>query len=273
MESWKEQLKSKIHESELSVSEISDKTKIPSKYIDAIQEGKFQDLPAEIFAKSQIERLFKFLKIDPSNALRDYEEFISPVENQDEEQKIDIEEPIKEKLLKIFDIERLKNSYVILGGVFLLIIFSSVFIFYPSDQINDTNLVIENVNYDSLVSEISEVTEGINLEETDKTINLGNTEEKNPAPNDISRRIEIIIEGESWIVVFDRNERLLYELMQTGSYEFSGLSPLRFKIGYAPATDLFIDGEKINFSRAIKGATNYAHFWINEGNKVESIRD
>ena len=52
MESWKEQLKSKIHESELSVSEISDKTKIPSKYIDAIQEGKFQDLPAEIFAKS-----------------------------------------------------------------------------------------------------------------------------------------------------------------------------------------------------------------------------
>jgi len=154
MESWKEQLKSKIHESELSVSEISDKTKIPSKYIDAIQEGKFQDLPAEIFAKSQIERLFKFLKIDPNNALRDYEEFITPVENQDEEQKIDIEEPIKEKLLKIFDIERLKNSYVIFGGVFLSIIFFSVFIFYPSDQINDTNLVIENVNYDSLVSEI-----------------------------------------------------------------------------------------------------------------------
>ena len=169
--------------------------------------------------------------------------------------------------------QRLKSSYVILGGVFLSIIFFSVFVFYPSDQIKDTNLVIENVNYDSLVSEISEFTDGINLEEKDKTISLGNTEEKNPAPNDISRRIEIIIEGESWIVVFDRNERLLYELMQTGSYEFSGLSPLRFKIGYAPATDLFIDGEKINFSRAIKGATNYAHFSINEENKVESIRD
>ena len=32
MESWKEQLKSKIHESELSVSEISDKTKIKNIY-------------------------------------------------------------------------------------------------------------------------------------------------------------------------------------------------------------------------------------------------
>ena len=87
------------------------------------------------------------------------------------------------------------------------------------------------------------------------------------------RKIEIIIEGESWVVVFDKNERLLYELMQTGSYELSGISPLRFKIGYAPATNLYIDDQKISFSRAIKGASNYAHFWVNEANKVESIRD
>ena len=59
------------------------------------------------------------------------------------------------------------------------------------------------------------------------------------------RKIEIVIEGESWVVVFDKNERLLYELMQTGSYELSGISPLRFKIGYAPATNLYIDDQKI----------------------------
>ena len=74
-------------------------------------------------------------------------------------------------------------------------------------------------------------------------------------------------------IYFDKNERLLYELMQTGSYELSGISPLRFKIGYAPATNLYIDDQKISFSRAIKGSTNYAHFWVNEANKVESIRD
>lgn len=273
MESWKEQLESKIYESELSVKEISDKTKIPRKYIDAIKEGKFQDLPAEIFAKSQINRLLKFLKIDPANAIREYEEFISPAQKQDDEQKIDIEDSIEKKFLKIFDTKYLKTSNVILGGIFLSITFFSIFIFFLSGQFNDTNLVVKNEDYEFLVSEISEVTEGINLDETDERISLSNIEEMKLAPNDIIRRIEIIIEGESWIVVFDRNERLLYELMQTGSYEFSGLSPLRFKIGYAPATDLFIDGEKINFSRAIKGATNYAHFSINEENKVESIRD
>ena len=29
------------------------------------------------------------------------------------------------------------------------------------------------------------------------------------SPNDLMRKIEIVIEGESWVVVFDKNERLL----------------------------------------------------------------
>ena len=37
MESWKEQLKTKILESEFSIKEISDKTKIPTKFIEAIE--------------------------------------------------------------------------------------------------------------------------------------------------------------------------------------------------------------------------------------------
>ena len=86
MESWNEQLKTKILESEFSIKEISDKTKIPTKFIEAIEKAEFKNLPAEIFAKSQIERLFKFLGIDPSGALKDYEEFISPPEIISEEE-------------------------------------------------------------------------------------------------------------------------------------------------------------------------------------------
>ena len=86
MESWNEQLKTKILESEFSINEISDKTKIPTKFIEAIEKADFKSLPAEIFAKSQIERLFKFLGIDPSEALKDYEEFISPPEIISEEE-------------------------------------------------------------------------------------------------------------------------------------------------------------------------------------------
>jgi len=140
------------------------------------------------------------------------------------------------------------------------------------------------------IEEIEKVIEPLEIEDQDSMISSPEEElfKENQIKNDsflndeiiddlstdnLMRKIEIVIEGESWVVVFDKNERLLYELMQTGSYELSGISPLRFKIGYAPATNLYIDDQKISFSRAIKGASNYAHFWVNEANKVESIRD
>ena len=130
---------------------------------------------------------------------------------------------------------------------------------------------LEIENRDSLVSSSGEELLNENRIQNDSFLNDEIIEDL--STNDLMRKIEIVIEGESWVVVFDKNERLLYELMQTGSYELSGISPLRFKIGYAPATNLYIDDQKISFSRAIKGASNYAHFWVNEANKVESIRD
>ena len=130
---------------------------------------------------------------------------------------------------------------------------------------------LEIENQDLLISPSEEEFLNENQNESDLFSNEEIIEDL--SMKDLTRKIEIVIEGESWVVVFDKNERLLYELMQTGSYELSGISPLRFKIGYAPATNLYIDDQKISFSRAIKGASNYAHFWVNEANKVESIRD
>ena len=158
-------------------------------------------------------------------------------------------------------------------------------------EIPKSRLVIgDTVLEERIPEEKEKVIEPLEIEDQDSMINPSEEElfKENQIKNDLflndeiiddlstdnlMRKIEIVIEGESWVVVFDKNERLLYELMQTGSYELSGMSPLRFKIGYAPATNLYIDGKKISFSRAIKGASNYAHFWVNEANKVESIRD
>ena len=281
MESWNEQLKTKILESEFSVKEISDKTKIPSKFIEAIERADFKKLPAEIFAKSQIERLFKFLGIDPSEALKDYEEFISPPEISSEEESLADTNFDFLNLLNNFNLPSVRNSYLKYGGILLISIILLLLLFAITDD-EEIDLLenkekenslesLEIENQDTLISPSEEEFLDENLIKNDL---LSNDRIKDDlSQKDLVRKIEIIIEGESWVVVFDKNERLLYELMQTGSYELSGISPLRFKIGYAPATNLFIDDQKISFSRAIKGATNYAHFWINEENKVESIRD
>ena len=279
MESWNEQLKTKILESEFSIKEISDKTKIPIKFIEAIEKADFKNLPAEIFAKSQIDRLFKFLEIDPSEALRDYEEFISPPEISSEDEILEGTKFNFQNFLYNLNLPYVSNSYFKYGGILLISIILLVLMFAITDD--------EEID---LPENKEKVSESLEIEKQDLLI-ISSEEEfinENPIKNDIFlddeikddlnskdlvRKIEIVIEGESWVVVFDKNERLLYELMQTGSYEFSGISPLRFKIGYAPATNLYIDNQKISFSRAIKGASNYAHFWVNEANKVESIRD
>ena len=281
MESWNEQLKTKFLESEFSIKEISDKTKIPTKFIEAIEKADFKNLPAEIFAKSQIERLFKFLGIDPSEALKDYEEFTSPPEIiSEDEPSIDTKFNFR-NLLNNLNFPSVNNSYFKYGGILFI---SIILLFLMFDITDDEEIYLldnqemeseseslEIENQDLMMSSSEEVL----LNENPISNDLFSNEEivDDLSPKDLMRKIEIVIEGESWVVVFDKNERLLYELMQTGSYELSGISPLRFKIGYAPATTLYIDDQKISFSRAIKGASNYAHFWVNEANKVESIRD
>ena len=286
MESWKEQLGNSLRESDLNIKEISDKTKIPSKFINAIKNGEFKELPAEIFAKSQIERLFKFLNIDPSEALKEYDEFISPPKSQIEDENS--EEENKSLYLKLIDglkNQTTKKSYLIYGAIFFIFLLILTITSSKSDKHDDedellSNLNIEKISEDNnfeandLVSNFSVDSDEITDDKSKDVIEENdNFEDTNYLGEEALRKIEIVINGESWVVVFDKNERLIYELMQTGSYEFTGVSPLRFKIGYAPATSLYVDGNKISFSRAIKGATNYAHFWVNEVNKVESIRD
>tara|TARA_Y100000816_G_scaffold184214_1_gene133505 strand:+ start:20959 stop:21819 length:861 start_codon:yes stop_codon:yes gene_type:complete len=286
MESWKEQLGNSLRESDLNIKEISDKTKIPSKFINAIKNGEFKELPAEIFAKSQIERLFKFLNIDPSEALKEYDEFISPPKSQIEDENS--EEEKKSLYLKLIDglkNQTTKKSYLIYGAIFFIFLLILTITSSKSDKHDDedellSNLNIEKISEDNnfeandLVSNFSVDSDEITDDKSKDVIEENdNFEDTNYLGEEALRKIEIVINGESWVVVFDKNERLIYELMQTGSYEFTGVSPLRFKIGYAPATSLYVDGNKISFSRAIKGATNYAHFWVNEVNKVESIRD
>ena len=281
MKSWNEQLKTKILESEFSIEEISDKTKIPTKFIEAIEKADFKKLPAEIFAKSQIERLFKFLGIDPSEALNDYEEFISPPEISSEEKVSEDSKFHIKKLLENLNLPSVSISYLKYGGILFISIVLLVFMFAITDdeeidtvEIEEKEKAIEFLgieNQDSLINSSEEELFKENQIQNDLFLNDEIIDDLKT--NDLIRKIEIVVEGESWVVVFDKNERLLYELMQTGSYELSGISPLRFKIGYAPATNLYIDDQRISFSKAIKGASNYAHFWVNEVNKVESIRD
>ena len=214
MESWNEQLKTKILESEFTIKEISDKTKIPTKFIEAIEKADFKKLPAEIFAKSQIERLFKFLDIDPSEALKDYEEFISPPEVLSEVENFEGTKFEFQNLLDYLNLSNANNSYFKYGGILLISIFLLVLMFaITGDEEIDSSENEEKVsesleieNQDVVISSseefINESPIGNDIFSDDEIIDDLNSK-------DLIRKIEIVIEGESWVVVFDKNERLL----------------------------------------------------------------
>ena len=277
MKSWKEQLIEKRDESGFTLKEISDKTKIPVKFIEAIEEGDFNSLPAEIFARSQIERLFNFFELDPLDILKDYEEFTQPQESVVDTLESELEESFFFKIKFFLNLKKNQKNFLIILSILPVFLFLIFFIFKDSSKQNEKLMTIERITGEDkkeLIQDDDIISES-NLVLKEEKISSSADREIIISEADIEliRDIEIIIDGESWVVVFDKNERLFYELMQTGSYQFSGVSPLRFKIGYAPSAKLFIDGEKISFSKAIKGATNYAHFLVNEVNKVDSIRD
>ena len=60
------------------------------------------------------------------------------------------------------------------------------------------------------------------------------------------RKIEIVIEGESWVVVLIKMKGFFMNWCKLEVMNYQE-SPLRFKIGYAPATSLYIDDQKLVF--------------------------
>ena len=131
-----------------------------------------------------------------------------------------------------------------------------------NDELSETDLnLFEENNIETFeASEISEASDEFILQENLNLI-------------DIPLKINLEIKGESWIVLEDKNERMLYELMQTGSYELRGSPPFTFKVGYAPAVEIFIDGNKINFNNFINKSSNYAAFYTMNGKDVEKVRN
>ena len=90
---------------------------------------------------------------------------------------------------------------------------------------------------------------------------------------DFPLKINIEVIGESWIILEDENEMILYELMQTGAYELIGNPPLKVNIGYAPAVKISIDNKEIDLKKFINKSSNSAAFYTMDGENFEKIDD
>lgn len=271
---WVSNLKEVRNSKNLTLDSCSKETNVPVDFLVNLESGNFKKLPPAVFTKFHIKRYFVFLDLDPSSCLADYEEFISKQEKRNRKKDLKVKEIQADKNRNLYKIYTRITVFIIsvLAVIYLLLtdtenqdqslVDETNKSIDKNDELSETDLnLFEENNIETFeASEISEASDEFILQENLNLI-------------DIPLKINLEIKGESWIVLEDKNERMLYELMQTGSYELRGSPPFTFKVGYAPAVEIFIDGNKINFNNFINKSSNYAAFYTMNGKDVEKVRN
>ena len=114
----------------ISLHEISTKLNIPDKFLLAIEELNFDELPAPIFAKSQIKKYCAFFDLEPSIILEKYENFLKEknISNEDEDQES------SENFLSNFVSKLLERKITILSIIIFSLIILSYLLFGGDDQ-------------------------------------------------------------------------------------------------------------------------------------------
>ena len=271
---WVSNLKEVRNSKNLTLDSCSKETNVPVDFLVNLESGNFKKLPPAVFTKFHIKRYFVFLDLDPSSCLADYEEFISKQEKRNRKKDLKVKE---------IQADKNRNLYKIYTGitVFIISVLAVIYLLLTDTENQDQSLVDETTISTDKNDELSET--DLNLFEENNIETFGASEiseasdefifQENLNLIDIPLKINLEIKGESWIVLEDKNERMLYELMQTGSYELRGSPPFTFKVGYAPAVEIFIDGNKINFNNFINKSSNYAAFYTMNGKDVEKVRN
>ena len=271
---WVSNLKEVRNSKNLTLDLCSKETNVPVDFLVNLESGNFKKLPPAVFTKFHIKRYFVFLDLDPSSCLADYEEFISKQEKRNRKKDLKVKE---------IQADKNRNLYKIYTGitVFIISVLAVIYLLLTDTENQDQSLVDETTISIDKNDELSETDLNLFEENNIETFEASEISEasdefilqENLNLIDIPLKINLEIKGESWIVLEDKNERMLYELMQTGSYELRGSPPFTFKVGYAPAVEIFIDGNKINFNNFINKSSNYAAFYTMNGKDVEKVRN
>ncbi|MDA9636130.1 DUF4115 domain-containing protein [SAR86 cluster bacterium] len=274
---WKSQIGEMRSSKGLTIEDCSKKTKIPASFLSSLEIGDFNSFPAEIYSKFHIQTYFNFLEIDPVECLEAYDFYLQGKKINNINELVNVSDiSLKTKLLNILEAKNLLPKIL---SFFIFILFLLLILFARDNSSVDINPDCSEITVDGSCELVSSEDNGFAVLEAE-AIKIIDNEIKSAEDKSVKLKlleeqlINIEVDGESWIVVKDKNEKnLLYELMQTGNYEIKGFSPLIFQIGHSPSVKIFINKKELDFTKAIKSSSKYAHFRFQEGNKIESIKD
>jgi len=89
------QLKKTREEKDITLEEVAEKTKIQSRYLQAVENGDWERLPEEVYLRGFIRTYAQFLGLDAQSLIKEYDEARAQ-EKEDREEEI-LEETSQEK--------------------------------------------------------------------------------------------------------------------------------------------------------------------------------
>ncbi|MCS7215198.1 MAG: DUF4115 domain-containing protein [Thermodesulfovibrio sp.] len=234
-----EEFKKRRLELQKSLEEIAEKTKIKKQCLQLIEEGRFDELPIEVYTRAYIKTYANILGVDPTQILKDYEEYLKT-----KKQNIQSVEPKYETQLKDEQkIESIKNfsgkkkassiklpAWSITAGIILVVII----------------ILILFIKSEKKEHEIPPpVTEKIVSEKTKIQEKVGQIEQKeNISSNQQNLKIEAI--DKVWMrITLDDKERREFLLNPGQKVELQANKSFKLHIGNAGGVKVFFNNKEM----------------------------
>jgi len=233
-----EKLKKAREEKGLTLKDVQEKIKIRTRYLEAIEEEKFEVIPGQAYAKAFIKGYANYLGLDA-------EELINEFEQKIEEERLKNEASETEVESKGFDF--LHNKVVLSSLIIVVVLMVMTFIIYSIFLLNDSRNEINSLDNNNYAVQVNgDVNEGeiiennkhtaeqtvLNQQETNEGEAQTIIEEENEKAE--QKTIKIIASERTWIQVLVDGEEKFEGIMEAGDTEvFSGTKNLQMKIGNA----------------------------------------
>lgn len=137
----------------LSLKDVSDATKIRSKYLEALEEDDFEVLPAPVFAKAFLRTYASYLKIDPDDVIEEYRLTHEPRRDEHAVVRTDTRQPPRSRT----SVERKKRTtrrnqrgYVVIAV--LAVVAIALLAWFTSGRGDDETTTLDSGSFSSSVS-------------------------------------------------------------------------------------------------------------------------
>lgn len=258
MENLGRKLREEREERGLSLNDVHNVTKIRVKYLKAIEEGRFSEIPGEVYLKGFIKNYANYLGLDGGQMIREYEQIKEEKRRQELQEKEAEEEQEKEGWLKFFHDRRILNITVI-GLLIVLLVFIFYSVYLLNNASREANVLIQeqetytnapadqsmNTADDGDLQEQISADQGIKpgqeLEEQEKNQNSG---VKKPAAEEMLKMHVEVLDRTWFRLIIDGEQMLEKTLLPGEEYNWQG-QEIKMVIGNAGGLKVYLNGKDI----------------------------